>query len=146
MFGPRATFLGWECRRQSINRSNDVVSLEQKRWDGLPLHELNETIVGFVCTIQPGPAAGCFYALTELAPEACVPSLLVERNASSRNEQRSLQRISQMIPIAMVPMPVNWPTARPTHSAKRVARPARKPANMAYAAMLAAVPAAKMRR
>ena len=73
----------------------------------LPFYKFDETMSGTQCAKHPGTAAGVGDLMAHVMPEARVVFRAVQRNASMRNEQIVLQRISQMIPIAIVPMPVN---------------------------------------
>lgn len=73
----------------------------------LPLNELNETVTGVKRAKDPGVAARSASVMAHGPPETRILFDAVERNTSSCDEQVALQRISQMMPIAIVPKPVN---------------------------------------
>jgi hypothetical protein len=117
---------------QLTNGCGDCFALDNGRLPGgLPLHEFREMLGRSRRDEMPGPPAELMHRRTDLVPQLDVLEIIVVRNATSRDEQIALQRISQMIPMIMVPTPVSWPTARPNFSATRVARLATYPANRA---------------
>lgn len=111
----------------------------------LPLQEFYEPVATAFGFEHPGARGGRSRRRAQGVPQPGVFFELVERNATSRNEQVR-QRISQKIPIAMVVSPVSCPMARLNRSLMPDARAAKKPNATAYAAMLVAVPSANSSR
>ena len=132
---------------QLTNGSGNCLALDNGRVPGgLPLHEFREMLGRSHGDEVPRASTALMDGRTDLVPQLDVPEVIGGRDATSRDEQIPLQRISQMIPMMMVPTPVSWPTARPNFSATRVARRATYPANSAYVDMLTAVPIANSSR
>lgn len=108
---------------QLTNGSGNCLALDNGHLPGgLPLHEFREMPRRSRRDEVPGASAELMHRRADLVPQPDVLEVIVVRDATSRDEQIPLQRISQMIPMIMVPTPVSWPTARPNFSATRVAR------------------------
>lgn len=124
-FLPRFRFFKGECCIQVPACNHDAVVFDNGvSGRGLPLDELSEVSRCGDGGKDPGARAQCGRCGMNALPGVLVGRPLVERNAASRNVQEARQRTSQKMPMTMVLTPVNCPTARPSHSAKRTARPA----------------------
>lgn len=80
---------------------------QQMFFIGLPLDEFDEAIARARRLKDPGARTIERSRMAHVAPEPLVIVGAVEWDTSSCDEQVALQRISQISPIAMVPMPVN---------------------------------------